>query len=82
MLRFSIIYQPDFIVCCKHHLQKNLIICQLYHKIHNKLHSIGYEANTSGMGIGAGQHEVVIGYKMDLNLGRRTRNLHKSVRWL
>lgn len=42
----------------------------------------GYEANTSGMGVGAGQHEVTIGYKMDLNLGRRTRNLHKSVRWL
>ncbi len=42
----------------------------------------GYEANTSGLGIGAGQHELTIAYKMDLDLGKKGRNLHKSVRWL
>ena len=41
-----------------------------------------YEANTQGMGLGAGQHEVSLGYKLDLNLGKKGRNLHKSVRWL
>ncbi|MCQ2292951.1 MAG: PorP/SprF family type IX secretion system membrane protein [Bacteroidaceae bacterium] len=41
-----------------------------------------YEANTEGMGIGAGQHEVTLGYKLDLNLGKKGRNLHKTVRWL
>ena len=44
--------------------------------------SYSYEANTSGMGLGAGQHEVTIGYRMDLNLGKKGRNLHRSVRWL
>lgn len=44
--------------------------------------SYSYEANTSGMGLGAGQHEVKIGYRMDLNLGKKGRNLHRSVRWL
>ena len=44
--------------------------------------SYSYEANTSGMGIGAGQHEVSIGYSMELNLGKRGKNLHRSVRWL
>lgn len=41
-----------------------------------------YEANTSGLGWGAGQHEISVAYRMDLNLGKRGRNLHKSVRWL
>ena len=44
--------------------------------------SYSYEANTSGMGIGAGQHEVSIGYSLELNLGKRGKNLHRSVRWL
>lgn len=41
-----------------------------------------YEANTVGLGLAAGQHEVTVTYRMDLNLGKRGRNLHKSVRWL
>lgn len=41
-----------------------------------------YEANTSGMGIGAGQHEITLGYRMDLNWGKKGKNLHRSVRWL
>lgn len=41
-----------------------------------------YEANTEGVGMLAGQHEVTIAYRMDLDLGKKGRNLHKSVRWL
>ena len=41
-----------------------------------------YEANTSGMGLGAGQHEVTLGYRLDLNLGKKGKNVHRSVRWL
>lgn len=41
-----------------------------------------YEAFTSGLGLGAGQHEISIAYRLDLNLGKKGRNLHKSVRWL
>lgn len=41
-----------------------------------------YEANTEGIGVLAGQHEVTLAYRMDLDLGRKGRNLHKSVRWL
>lgn len=44
--------------------------------------SYSYEANTSGMGIGAGQHELTLGYRMDLNLGKKGKNLHRSVRFL
>lgn len=44
--------------------------------------SYSYEANTSGMGIGAGQHEITLGYRLDLNLGKRGKNLHRSVRYL
>ena len=42
----------------------------------------GYEANTNGLGIAAGNHEITLAYKVDLNLGKRGRNMHKSVRWL
>lgn len=44
--------------------------------------SYGYEANTSGMGIGSGNHEVTLSYRLDLNLGKKGRNKHKSVRFL
>lgn len=44
--------------------------------------SYSYEANTSGMGIGAGQHEVTLAYRLDLNLGKKGKNVHRSVRFL
>lgn len=44
--------------------------------------SYSYEAFTTGMGIESGQHEVTLSYRLDLNLGKRGKNLHKSVRYL
>lgn len=44
--------------------------------------SYAYEANTSGMGIGAGQHEITIAYRLPLDLQKKGKNLHKSVRYL
>lgn len=44
--------------------------------------SYGYEANTSGLGLGTGQHEIVIAYRLPIDLAKKQRNLHKSVRWL
>ncbi len=41
-----------------------------------------YEANTQGIGIESGMHEVTLTYKIDLDLGKRGKNAHKSVRWL
>ncbi|MBR1711789.1 MAG: PorP/SprF family type IX secretion system membrane protein [Alloprevotella sp.] len=44
--------------------------------------SYAYEANTSGMGLGAGQHEVTLSYRLPLNLEKKGKNMHKSVRYL
>lgn len=44
--------------------------------------SYSYEANTEGMGLESGQHEVTLAYRLDLNLDRRGKNKHKSVRFL
>lgn len=44
--------------------------------------SYSYEANTEGIGMESGQHEVTIGYSLDLNLAKRGKNLHRSVRYL
>lgn len=41
-----------------------------------------YEFYTSSLGIMHGSHELFVGYKMDLNLGKKGKNLHKSVRIL
>lgn len=41
-----------------------------------------FEANTQGIGMIYGQHEVTLSYRMPVELGKRGRNLHKSVRWL
>lgn len=41
-----------------------------------------YEMYTGGIGIQNGTHEITIGYRMDLNIARKGRNYHQSVRWL
>ena len=41
-----------------------------------------YEVYTSAINIGNGSHELFVGYQTDLNLYKKGRNLHKSVRFL
>jgi len=51
-------------------------------KFHGVVLSYSYEAFTSGVGIGNGNHEVVLSYQTQLNLYKKGRNRHKSVRLL
>ena len=41
-----------------------------------------YEIYTSAINVGNGSHELLVGYQTDLNLYKKGRNLHKSVRIL
>ena len=41
-----------------------------------------YEVYTSAISIGNGSHELFVGYQTELNLYKKGRNLHKSVRYL
>lgn len=41
-----------------------------------------YEMYTSGAGIGNGSHELFVGYQTDIDLGKKKRNRHQSVRLL
>lgn len=41
-----------------------------------------YQMYTEGVGMLNGSHELVVGYKTDLDLFKKGRNRHKSVRWL
>ncbi len=41
-----------------------------------------YEIYTSALKIGNGSHELTLGYQMDLDLAKKGRNKHKSVRLL
>lgn len=51
-----------------------------------RLHGVNigysYEAYTSAISLGNGSHELFVGYQTELNLYKKKRNLHKSVRIL
>lgn len=49
---------------------------------HGIVLSYSYEAYTGGIGLGHGNHEVVVGYQLPLQLGKKNKNRHKSVRLL
>jgi len=49
---------------------------------HGILLGYSYEVYTSAISIGNGSHELFVGYQTDLNLHKKGRNLHKSVRIL
>ena len=50
-----------------------------FHGIHL---GYSYEVYTSALSPGNGSHELFVGYQTDLNLVKKGRNLHKSVRVL
>ena len=50
-----------------------------FHGIHL---GYSYEVYTSAISLGNGSHELFVGYQTDLNIGKKGRNLHKSVRIL
>lgn len=57
----------------------SLLIGGLFHGL-----KIGYayEMYTSGIGAESGSHEIILGYKTELNLSKKGKNKHKSVRIL
>ena len=44
--------------------------------------SYGYEMFTSGIGAQNGSHDIYIGYDIELNLGKKGKNKHNSIRIL
>lgn len=51
-------------------------------RFHGIMLGYSYEAYTSGISLANGSHELYVGYQIDLNLAKRGRNVHKSVRLL
>ena len=41
-----------------------------------------YQVYTNGISLGSGTHELCVGYQMDLNIFKKGRNRHQSVRIL
>jgi len=41
-----------------------------------------YEMYTSGISLGSGSHELFVGYQLELDIGKKKKNKHKSVRIL
>lgn len=44
--------------------------------------SYGYELNTQGVGAENGNHDIFVGYKLDLNIFKKGKNKHNSIRVL
>ena len=51
-------------------------------KFHGIVLGYSYEIYTSAINPGNGSHEIFVGYQMDLNLQKKGKNMHKSVRVL
>jgi len=64
-------YSPDHSV--------TVLVGGLFHGFHI---GYSYEVYTSDISIGNGSHELFVGYQTDLNLYKKGRNKHKSVRIL
>jgi type IX secretion system PorP/SprF family membrane protein len=50
--------------------------------VHGIILGYSYEAYTNGVSLGNGSHELLVGYQTDLNLFKKGRNRHQSVRLL
>lgn len=51
-------------------------------RVHGVNMGYSYECYTSAIGIGHGSHELFVGYQVDLNMTKKGKNKHKSVRIL
>ena len=51
-------------------------------KFHGVVIGYSYEFYTSAISAGNGSHELYVGYQTDINLVKKGRNKHKSVRVL
>ena len=49
---------------------------------HGVMLGYSYEAYTNGINLANGSHELFVGYKADIDLGKKGRNKHQSVRLL
>ena len=56
-----------------------LLVGGLFHGVHI---GYSYEAYTNGISLGNGSHELFVGYQTELNLTKKGRNKHQSVRIL
>lgn len=60
----------------------NSVTLMLGGNFHGVCIGYSYEAYTSAISLGNGGHELFIGYQTDISLGKKGKNMHKSVRLL
>lgn len=60
----------------------NSVTLMLGGNFHGVCLGYSYEAYTSAISLGNGGHEIFIGYQTDINIGKKGKNMHKSVRLL
>ena len=60
----------------------NSVTVLLGGNFHGVMFGYSYEAYTGGISLGNGSHELFVGYQTDIDLGKKGRNRHQSVRIL
>ena len=78
--------QPSFLVQSDMDTWREDVQCKVaYERDEKKFYGgvgYSYQMYTSGVGLVHGSHEVVLSYQTDLDLFKKGRNKHQSVRWL
>lgn len=70
------------LTCAAGYAPNRSFMLQVGGTLHGVKISYAYEAFTGGMGLGSGQHELCISYRMPVDLGKKGKNKHQSVRFL
>lgn len=60
----------------------NSVTAMIGGSLHGIYLGYSYEMYTSAIGIGHGSHELFVKYQTDINLQKKGRNKHQSVRFL
>ncbi len=80
--RLKYVNDKKMIDGCLSYSSCNSVILLVGGMFHGVCIGYSYEVYTSAISMGDGSHEVFLGYQTDINLGKKGRNRHTSVRYL
>lgn len=75
-------HQKLQLTCAAGYTPNRAVMLQVGGMLHGVKLSYAYEANVAGMGMSSGNHELCVSYRMEIDLGKKGKNKHQSVRFL
>lgn len=75
-------HQKLQLTCAAGYTPNRAVMLQVGGTLHGVKLSYAYEANVAGIGMSSGNHELCVSYRMEIDLGKKGKNKHQSVRFL